>query len=108
MHCAVLALLENALDALRGQEDACLTITTSRIGSGVFLTVEDNGPGVDSQVALHLFEPFQTTKNDRQGLGLFLARKLLAGCGAEITCEESWPGYTRFALLSPHEESVSG
>ena len=108
VHCAVLALLENGLDALRDREDACLTITTSRVGSGVFLAVADNGPGVDSQILPHLFEPFQTTKSGHQGLGLFLARKLLSGCGAEISCEESRPGRTCFGLLLPHEESVSG
>jgi len=103
MHQAIFALLENALDAVRDREDACLTIITSREGRAVTVTVEDNGPGIAPEAMVRLFEPFYTTREGRSGLGLYLARKLVAHCGAEITCEESCPGRTRFCLFIPHE-----
>jgi len=38
------------------------------------LAVEDNGPGVDPEIADRLFEPFETTKPRGMGLGLPLAK----------------------------------
>ena len=37
------------------------------------LSVEDSGPGVDESVLEHLFEPFVTTKEVGEGVGLGLA-----------------------------------
>lgn len=36
----------------------------------------DNGPGISADAALHLFEPFFTTRHDGTGLGLYIARQL--------------------------------
>ncbi len=104
VHQALFALLENGLDAVRDRQGAGLVITTGRQGRAVTVTVTDNGPGMTPEVRERLFEPFFSTKEGRDGLGLYLARHLLARCGAELTCEESRPGHTCFALLLPSED----
>ena len=42
-------------------------------GAYVMLSVTDTGPGIPSEVAAHIFEPFYTTKNSQHGTGLGLS-----------------------------------
>jgi two-component system sensor histidine kinase PilS (NtrC family) len=41
-----------------------------------YLEVADRGPGIDTQVAERIFEPFFTSRKGGTGLGLFIAREL--------------------------------
>ncbi len=76
----------NARDAIAG--DGAITITTGNrsfdaedcathpgalLGDYVWLSVRDNGCGMDKEVLAHVFEPFFTTKGVGQGTGLGLA-----------------------------------
>src|ERR1035437_8332595 len=75
-------LLVNALEALRGREDAVVWMRLEpyrTAGSTVVAKIEDNGPGVSENIRPHLFEPFvsETRGRERLGLGLFLAASLL-------------------------------
>jgi two-component system sensor histidine kinase PilS (NtrC family) len=40
------------------------------------LHIQDDGPGISSEVRAHLFEPFYTTSHKGTGLGLYMAREL--------------------------------
>jgi len=52
----------------------------------VCISVKDNGPGISSQVANRLFEPFVTTKEIGKGtgLGLFVCHQYVQQCGGTI------------------------
>ena len=41
---------------------------------GVVLEVQDSGPGLPAQMRERLFSPFFTTKNDGNGLGLWISQ----------------------------------
>jgi signal transduction histidine kinase len=43
----------------------------------VLFTIADDGPGIDPQVAGHLFEPYVTSKPKGSGLGLFVVDQLV-------------------------------
>lgn len=43
---------------------------------GPYLEVVDGGPGIDTEVASHIFEPFYTNDSRGSGLGLYIARAL--------------------------------
>jgi two-component system sensor histidine kinase PilS (NtrC family) len=45
-------------------------------GSGTWLEVRDNGPGIPSDLRDRVFEPFFSTSHKGTGLGLYLAREL--------------------------------
>ena len=65
------------------------------------LTVEDNGPGVDPEIADRLFEPFETTKPRGMGLGLPLAKEIAARHGGRLRWLPVVPAGARFELELP-------
>lgn len=69
----VMNLVQNAMDAMKGQSDARLTLHVERQGPRAVLAVSDNGPGVPEAQAASIFDPFFTTKPVGQGTGLGLS-----------------------------------
>jgi two-component system sensor histidine kinase PilS (NtrC family) len=59
-----------------------LNLTNSEEGGGITLDVIDDGPGVNTEAALKLFEPFFTTESAGTGLGLYIGRELCEANGA--------------------------
>lgn len=104
LHQIMHILLANALEAVQGMEEAEIVVESTREGEGIGVWVQDNGPGLSTEAAAHLYEPFYSTRKEEGhlGLGLYLARKLITRCGGEISCESS-PGRTSFRLFLPPE-----
>ena len=75
-------LIQNAIEALEDRQDKLLRVLNIRIserGSGGYLIeVEDNAGGIDEDGLPKIFEPYYTTKTDRNGtgLGLYMSRML--------------------------------
>lgn len=101
---ALINVINNAIDAASDARQApgCVTVRVVAAGIGVRIEIEDNGPGVSEVVANQLFEPFVTTKQDGMGLGLALARELVAAHEGTIRWEhlEVQKG-TRFTIELP-------
>jgi two-component system nitrogen regulation sensor histidine kinase GlnL len=109
-----LNLVKNASEALGGQTDAEIQLTTAfrpgvrlslpgsktRVSLPLEFCVKDNGPGVSEDLMPHLFDPFVTTKPTGSGLGLALAAKIIGDHGGIIECE-SQPRRTIFRMLMP-------
>lgn len=51
------------------------------------LHIQDDGPGIASEVRSHLFEPFYTTSSKGTGLGLYMARELCLNNNALLDYE---------------------
>jgi two-component system C4-dicarboxylate transport sensor histidine kinase DctB len=66
----IVNLLRNALDAMKVQNDRHLDILLVA-GEVAKLSIKDNGPGIENLD--NLFEPFYTTKQPGDGVGLGLA-----------------------------------
>jgi PAS domain S-box-containing protein len=69
----VLNLLLNAAQAVEDAVGGTIIVTTSNTRDGVQLRVEDDGPGVATDVAGRVFDPFFTTKGADRGTGLGLS-----------------------------------
>ncbi len=109
-----LNLVKNASEALGGQADAEIQLTTAfrpgvrlslpgsktRVSLPLEFCVKDNGPGVPEDLMPHLFDPFVTTKPTGSGLGLALAAKIIGDHGGIVECE-SQPRRTVFRMLMP-------
>lgn len=81
---AIVNLGQNAIDALRGQPEGRVRITSVPDARGAVLRVEDNGPGLPEAIRAHLFEPFHTTKPTGTGLGMAIARSAAEAAGGTL------------------------
>ena len=67
----------------------------------VFLSVSDNGVGMEPELASRIFDPFHTTKFAGRGLGLAVVLGVVRGHGGAIRVDTS-PGHgTEMTLLFP-------
>ena len=95
-------LVDNALDvvpAIAGR----VTVRTATEDGMVVGEVRDNGPGIPPELQERIFEPFFTTKEPGKGpgLGLDVARRIVADLhGGRLTLT-SVPGDTRFVVALP-------
>ena len=97
---ALANLVLNAVEAAPAKNGEVIVSLTRRDGRAV-IGVDDNGPGVDPEIAERLFEPFETTKPRGMGLGLPLAKEIAARHGGALTWRPRAPDGTRFELELP-------
>jgi signal transduction histidine kinase len=97
-------LLDNARHHGRPASGATqITVACERFpGNGrIHVQVTDNGPGISSEAAARLFEPFFTTIRSGTGLGLYLSRELCEFNGANLAhVAHPGPG-SRFRITLP-------
>jgi PAS domain S-box-containing protein len=84
-----LNLIRNSEAAMAGQTTRRLRITTSVDSGHVFVSVIDNGSGIDHPELL--FRPFQQ-KSKRVGLGLYLSRALMRSFRGDLRYQPSSGG----------------
>lgn len=97
-------LVANAIDAMTTTDNAVkhIEISAEQRDGHVRLTVADSGPGVATDIAARVFEPFVTTKPGGMGLGLAISRSLLRAQGGELEYREADGGSgARFELRLP-------
>lgn len=99
----LLNLVANAAEAMDGRPGSVrLAIVPERDWASV--RVEDDGPGMDPEVCRNLFRPFYTTKKSGTGLGLVIAKKMMARMGGAIDVE-SVRGHGTTITLSLRSEA---
>jgi two-component system, NtrC family, sensor kinase len=81
-------LVLNAIQALPSS-GGTIRLTTTDDGQTATMTVEDSGPGVDPALGDQIFEPYITTKPSGTGVGLAIARQVVATHGGTITLGRS-------------------
>lgn len=73
-----------------------------RDNNGIVFTVEDNGPGISAEAQKHIFDKFyqadSSHKEEGNGLGLALVKRILAICQGEISVENVSPNGCRFTV----------
>jgi two-component system, NtrC family, C4-dicarboxylate transport sensor histidine kinase DctB len=105
----VVNLVSNALDAMQGRDTRCLRVQLISSASEAVLTVEDTGRGVAPEQVPHLFDPFYTTKDVGQGLGLGLsiAYGIVRDAGGRITVDSTPGRGSRFEVLLPRAAATT-
>lgn len=93
-------LLRNAIDATKTESEPQVDIILSA-GETATLTVRDNGPGIADLDAL--FEPFYTTKQpgDGVGLGLAISSGIVNDLGGRLTARNGQSGGAVFEMQLP-------
>lgn len=96
----IINLLRNALDATKTATDPRIDVMLAA-GETVSITVRDNGPGIEDLD--ELFEPFYTTKQpgDGVGLGLAISSGIVNELGGRLTARNAVDGGAVFELRLP-------
>ncbi|TDF34978.1 GHKL domain-containing protein [Alteromonadaceae bacterium M269] len=103
-------LIKNASHALseNDQKSASKTINiqAERHENEVVISVQDNGPGISSELKKQIFSPFFTTKEVGQGtgLGLSVSYSLAKKMDGSLSLESGKNDTTKFVLRLPFSE----
>lgn len=84
MDQALINLLKNALEAVKGGDDAIVSLSVRLAEETVLIEVADNGPGLDPQDVESAFVPFFTRKADGSGVGLSVTRQIVLAHGGAV------------------------
>jgi|GEM_PF-1280933 len=107
---AVRNVVANAIS--HNEAGGVVTVTAGREAGAVRIRVTDQGPGIAPDDVTHVFERFYRADTSRAtdpttgrptglGLGLTIARELLAASGGRIAVERTGPTGTTFLLEVP-------
>jgi signal transduction histidine kinase len=97
-------LVKNAREALRLRETIADGGSRITLRAGVdakgkaFIEIEDNGPGIPSELLDEIFIPFFTTKPTGTGVGLSISKQIMQMHGGDVRVSTSMGGGARFVL----------
>jgi signal transduction histidine kinase len=109
-------LIVNAVSAVRTVEEQRqpeIRISTWVDGDQLFVSIRDNGTGIDPAIQNQIFDPFFSTKEVGEGMGLGLAvsHRIIANHGGSLSVKSSLGEWTEFLfnlpLASEKEDRVS-
>ncbi|HJX36779.1 MAG TPA: ATP-binding protein, partial [Dehalococcoidales bacterium] len=104
-----LNLIVNAEQAMKTAHGrGTLTVTTEKKGNDIFLSFQDDGPGIKFEDLKRLFEPFFTTKapGEGTGLGLSLSRSIILEHNGSMRVESEFGRGANFIIELPIIESL--
>jgi signal transduction histidine kinase len=101
----------NAMEAVRssGRAERAITGRTRLVdGAAAEVSIEDTGPGIAADKAQQIFEPFFTTKDAGMGMGLSIARTIVASHGGHISAATRREGGAAFRFALPLANAEPG
>ncbi len=104
----ILNLVTNALDAVKECEAPRIDISVGMKGAMVEIAVSDNGAGIPDAVRDRIAEPFFTTKETGEGLGLGLSisRAIIAEYGGSLDFASRDGGGATFTISLPSADAA--
>jgi len=104
---AIQNLLHNALQAPNSTENIVITIQTYTQGSDIYLSVKDNGLGIDVKNSDKIFQPFYTSSSKGTGLGLAVVKSVVNAHQGSVKLISSAGEGAHFVIKLPSfEEST--
>ncbi len=94
-------LIKNALEAM--PQGGSLTVRTRGNTRGIFVDVEDTGPGIPPEHLNEIFNAFFTTKEKGTGLGLAVSLKILNDHNGELLVSSRVGDGTVFSVRLPRQ-----
>jgi two-component system sensor kinase FixL len=105
----VLNLVHNSVEAIAaaGRPEGHVRVVARRLAAParIEISVLDNGPGVEGQLADRLFDPLATSKQDGLGLGLSISASILEAHGGRVWLHSREAGATEFRFSLPLDQA---
>lgn len=107
---AVSSILSNAVQAVDNRGKISLSVTNHTQendigaiskGSYIKISIEDNGGGISPENLSRIFDPFFSTKDNANGLGLTTAHSIIDKHGGAIEVHSNEGHGTTFSILLP-------
>lgn len=102
-------IIDNALEAARVKNgmNGQVKVSFTDLGKDIIFDVEDNGAGVQKEMASTIFIDGYTTKNgENHGIGLAIVKSSIALFNGEIYIDNSPLGGARFTIVIPKRTSL--
>jgi two-component system sensor histidine kinase PhcS len=104
-------LIQNSLDAMKEKtfadgEAPAIRVESRETPESVVLLVHDNGPGILPEHLGKIFDPFYTTKDvgEGMGLGLSICYRIMQECEGRISVRTEPGKFCEFALEFPRQK----
>lgn len=98
-------LIQNGLAFCKPGDEQIEITAENKVGPNnyemSYITVRDNGPGIDANHINQIFEPFFTSRTDGTGLGLAIVKQTIDAHTGYIFAENSEPGGALFSVYLP-------
>ncbi|MEK5234010.1 sensor histidine kinase [Lysinibacillus sp. FSL K6-0232] len=99
-------VIENAVEAARAYsgQHAQVKVAFTDLGKDIIFDIEDNGPGVPTELEEHIFQTgFTSKQGENHGLGLAIVKNALEVLNGQIYIDKSELGGARFTIVIPQE-----
>jgi len=96
-------LLMNAVEAMQEnpEQRRKILIKTARHADGVWVQVQDSGPGIAPSTRARIFEPFFSTKSEGIGMGLSISHSIIESHGGQLQASMPERGGATFEFTLP-------
>ncbi|OSZ81487.1 hypothetical protein CAP36_09725 [Chitinophagaceae bacterium IBVUCB2] len=95
---ALLNIIINALEAMEGRAGSKLVIETKEEEGKCKISISDNGPGMDEDSLSKIFEPYFTSKQTGNGLGLTNTQNIILNHKGDINVSSKVNQGTNFII----------
>lgn len=100
---AITNLLKNSIEAMK-KKKGFIEIAAGKDNGFIFISVTDNGLGIDTQQQDKIFSPFYSKKEQGMGLGLAYVKKIVEIHNGRIEVESKKGKGSKFTLKFPIEK----
>jgi two-component system, sporulation sensor kinase E len=99
---AIYNVIRNSFQAMENKGH--LRVVTGTDDTHVWVSIGDNGGGIDPKVADKIFQPYFTTKKDGTGLGLLVVQRIVRAHGGEIDLKSAAGKGVIFTIRIPRDD----
>lgn len=85
MEQVIINLITNSIYALSEKTEKKLFLSSYTENNRFFITISDNGKGIDAEIRDKVFLPFFTTRKDGAGIGLTLSKNIIEAHGGYLS-----------------------
>jgi two-component system nitrogen regulation sensor histidine kinase NtrY len=84
MEQVLINLFTNSIYALQDKKQKQIIVSTEAKEKRVFITITDNGRGIEKEIEDKIFLPFYTTRKEGTGIGLTLSKSIIEAHGGYL------------------------